>query len=315
MMNPLFKPCSPSLVAATVLLFGSEGLHAATPAPTTQPSPQSQAMPAVAPAPSVAPAAAAPEAAPCAPCVEKKPTPKKPVVKAKPHLPHWGYEGAVGPENWGKLHSLFGLCDSGKNQSPIDLNNGIAVDVPGPRFDYRPSRFSVLNNGHTLEVGLTNPGSLTFGGKTYKFAQVHFHRPGEERLQGKAFEMGAHLVHKDEKGALAVVAVLMTVGREHPVVQAMWNHIPLAEGKSMASAADVSLDLNGLLPRDRQVFHYSGSLTTPPCSEGVEWIVFKEPIEVSPDQLRVFARLFSQNARPIQPANGRLIKESRGPVR
>jgi carbonic anhydrase len=311
-MNSFFGPSRTALAAAVALLASGTGVLAATPAPTSQPAPQVQsAMPQQAAAPEVAPQAAPP----CAPCTETKPAPKKPVVKPKPHVPHWGYEGAIGPEHWGKLHSLFGLCDSGKNQSPIDLTDGLGVDVPLPRFEYRPSRFSVLNNGHTLQVSLTSPGQLTFGGKTYQFSQVHFHRPGEERLQGKSFEMGAHLVHRDSKGALAVVAVLMTVGREHPVVQAMWNHIPLGEGKSMSSAAEVTLDLNQMLPKDRQIFHYSGSLTTPPCSEGVEWIVFKDPIEVSPEQLRVFARLFPLNARPIQPVNGRLIKESRGAVR
>jgi len=312
------------VVLATLVVpgLGLAQAPAAAPSPTpttTQAAAQTSAptVPAPPAAPAQSPASAsvpAPtEAPPCAPCVEKKPQPKKVMVRPKP--PEWGYEGANGPEHWGKLHSQYKLCDSGVSQSPIDLRNGIGVDVPPPRFDYRPSRFTVANDGHGLKVALTSPGTMTFAGKTYRLSEIHFHRPGEERIDGKTFQMGAHLVHKDSKGALGVVAVLITVGKEHPTLQAIWNHIPLGKGQSMASAADVLIDLSGLFPRDRAIFHYSGSLTTPPCTEGVEWVVFKEPVEASPEQLSIYARLFPENARPIQAANGRLIKESRAPVR
>lgn len=294
---------------------GALPVPSAAPAPTTQAGAQISATPVAAPAAAAqADATATPAAAPpCAPCEEKKPAPRK--VVAKPKLPEWGYEGAIGPEHWGKLHSQYKLCDSGQSQSPIDLRDGIGVDVPGPRFDYRPSRFTVTNDGHSLKVTLTSPGSVNFAGKAYRLTEIHFHRPGEERINGKTFHMGAHLVHKDPKGALAVVAVLITVGKEHPILQSIWNHVPLGKGKSMASAADALIDPSGLFPRDRAIFHYSGSLTTPPCSEGVEWIVFKEPVEASPEQLAIYARLLPENARPIQAGNGRLIKESRAPVR
>lgn len=268
------------------------------------------AMPPAPPPPP--PAAAAPAAEPAS----KKAAPAKRAAKPKAApMPNWSYHGADGPDNWGKLHASYGLCDSGKQQSPIDIRGSIGVDLPELRFNYAPSRFSVANNGHTLEVAYPAGGSLSFASKTYRLVQFHFRRPAEEKIEGKSFEMSAHLVHRDAQGALAVVAVLMTVGAENPFIQALWNHIPLVAGQAMASAADVTIDLNRFLPRERQLYNYMGSLTTPPCSEGVQWFVFQEPVEVSPEQLRTFARLFPNNARPIQPTHGRLIKESRGRVR
>jgi carbonic anhydrase len=255
-----------------------------------------------------------PAAAPAADPPPKKAAPTKRAAKPAP-MPHWSYHGADGPDNWGKLHASYGLCDSGKQQSPIDIRGSIGVDLPELRFNYAPSRFSVANNGHTLEVAYSAGGSLTFATKTYQLVQFHFHRPAEEKIEGKSFEMVAHLLHRDSQGALAVVAVLMTVGAENPFIQALWNHIPLVAGQAMASAADIAIDLNRFLPKERQLYNYMGSLTTPPCSEGVQWFVFKEPVEVSPEQLRTFARLFPNNARPIQPTHDRLIKESRGRVR
>ncbi|NBW00187.1 MAG: carbonic anhydrase [Betaproteobacteria bacterium] len=291
-----------SLLAAVVLSSGS--VIAADVKPAAAPAPS--AMPPAPPPP--------PAAAPAADPPPKKAAPTKRAAKPAP-MPHWSYHGADGPDNWGKLHASYGLCDSGKQQSPIDIRGSIGVDLPELRFNYAPSRFSVANNGHTLEVAYSAGGSLTFATKTYQLVQFHFHRPAEEKIEGKSFEMVAHLVHRDAQGALAVVAVLMTVGAENPFIQALWNHIPLVAGQAMASAADISIDLNRFLPKERQLFNYMGSLTTPPCSEGVQWFVFKEPVEVSPEQLRTFARLFPNNARPIQPTHDRLIKESRGRVR
>jgi carbonic anhydrase len=298
-------------VAVTSLCLAALGplALAADPAPRP-PAPPPAPAPAVAPAPAAAAEPAAPAAPKPAPA--KKPAPKP---KAAAHHPHWSYHGTDGPENWGKLHPSYSLCDNGKTQSPIDIRGSIGVDIPELKFNYRPSRFSVLNNGHTLEVAYPGGGSLTFATRTYQLVQFHFHRPAEERIEGKSFEMVAHLVHKDAQGALAVVAVLMTVGAENPMIQTLWNHIPLVSGQSMASAADVMIDLNSFLPKERQLYNYMGSLTTPPCTEGVQWFVLKEAVEVSPDQLRTFARLYPNNARPIQPVNDRLIKESRGRVR
>ena len=145
-------------------------------------------------------------------------------------------------------------------------------------------------------------------GRRYELLQFHFHRPSEERINGRQFDMVAHLVHKDVQGRLAVIAVLLDRGSAHPLVQTVWNNLPLEKGEEVP--AKMLLDLNALLPADRSYFTYMGSLTTPPCSEGVLWMVMKEPVPISSEQIGVFSRLYPMNARPIQSASGRLIKES-----
>jgi carbonic anhydrase len=221
---------------------------------------------------------------------------------------HWAYEGGGGPERWGAMRPDFTTCSQGKRQSPIDIRDGIAVDLEALTFDYRPSGFSVIDNGHTVQVDVAPGNHLTVGGRRYELLQFHFHRPSEERISGRQFEMVAHLVHKDPEGRLAVVAVLMDQGKAHPLVQLVWNNLPLE--KLEAQPAPVDMDLDALLPDDRRYYTYMGSLTTPPCSEGVLWIVLKQPATMSPEQIGIFARLYPMNARPIQSASGRLIKES-----
>jgi len=145
-------------------------------------------------------------------------------------------------------------------------------------------------------------------GRRFELVQFHFHRPAEERVDGRAFDMVVHLVHKEAAGRLAVVAVLLERGVAHPAVQAIWNNLPLEKGEELR--ADDPLDPSDLLPADRRYFTYMGSLTTPPCSEGVLWMVMKQPVQLSPEQDAVFAHLYPMNARPIQQASGRLIKSS-----
>ena len=223
---------------------------------------------------------------------------------------HWDYEGPGGPANWGGLRPDFAVCATGKRQSPIDIREGIRVDLEPIRFDYRPTQFRVSDNGHTIQVTVGEGSSITVLGKEYALVQFHFHRPAEERVNGKAFDMVAHLVHQDYDGNLAVIAVLMEKGSEHPLIQTVWNYMPLEKGLDVAPPG-VALDLNRLLPESRAYYTYMGSLTTPPCSENVLWMVFKQPVQVSSDQISVFSRLYRNNARPIQPAQGRLVKESR----
>lgn len=221
---------------------------------------------------------------------------------------HWSYEGMGGPENWSKLDSANSACASGQRQSPIDIRDGIKVDLEPIRFDYRPSAFRIVDNGHTVQVSL-NGGSLTVTGKTYEFVQFHFHKPSEEKINGQSFDMVAHLVHKADDGKLAVVAVLLERGAENPFIQTLWNNLPLERNQEVQVAA--SIDLGALLPASRNYYTYMGSLTTPPCTEGVLWLVMKQPVAVSPEQIAIFSRLYPRNARPIQPAAGRLIKEGR----
>ncbi len=222
---------------------------------------------------------------------------------------HWSYEGEGRPENWAKLDPKNNACATGQRQSPIDIRDGIKVDLEPIKFDYRPSAFRINDNGHTVQVDVGD-SRLTLTGKTYELIQFHFHRPSEEKVNGRRFDMVAHLVHKADDGALAVVAVLMERGQENAFIQTLWNNMPL-EKSTPVTPPSLTIDPLGLLPKTRDYYTYMGSLTTPPCSEGVLWMVMKQPVEVSADQIAIFSRLYPNNARPIQPSSNRLIKEGR----
>jgi carbonic anhydrase len=222
---------------------------------------------------------------------------------------HWDYDGAGAPENWSKLDPTNKLCATGERQSPIDIRDGIKVDLEPIKFNYVPSTFRIVNNGHTVQVEVGD-SSISLIGKTYELVQFHFHRPSEEMINGQRFDMVVHLVHKSYDGELAVVAILLERGPEHPLIQTLWNYMPLEE-KMPVNPPNSVVDLNALLPATRNYYTYMGSLTTPPCSEGVRWLVMKEPVKVSADQISIFSRLYRNNARPIQPTRGRLIKEGR----
>ncbi len=224
------------------------------------------------------------------------------------HSLHWSYDGAGGPEAWARLNPEFAKCSTGQRQSPIDIRGGVRVDLDPIQFDYRPTAFRVIDNGHTVQVNLNGGNSIEVQGRRYDLVQFHFHRPSEERIDGRQFDMVAHLVHKDAEGRLAVVAVLLDRGSAHAVVQQVWNNLPLEKGEELAAKAPI--DMNRLLPEDKRYYTYMGSLTTPPCSEGVLWMVMQQPVPIAPDQINVFARLYPMNARPIQSAAGRLIKQS-----
>ncbi|MBI3347212.1 MAG: carbonic anhydrase family protein [Burkholderiales bacterium] len=224
---------------------------------------------------------------------------------------HWGYAGDIGPDRWAELAPENKLCAVGLRQSPIDLREGLAVDLEPIVFDYRASNFSVLDDGHTVQVNVAPGNGLTVMGRRYELEEFHFHRPSEERVNGRQFDMVAHLTHKDAQGRLAVVAVLLERGPDNkpqPLVQTVWANLPLEKGEALQ--AQVQIDLNQLLPAERGYYTYMGSLTTPPCSEGVLWMVLRQPVPLTAQQLGVFARLYPMNARPLQAGSGRLIKES-----
>ncbi|MCB1959371.1 MAG: carbonic anhydrase family protein [Rhodocyclaceae bacterium] len=304
------------------------------------PRPASQPVPAEEPAHAAAPA----HAEPAKPAVEAHAPPpaKKPVVKrvaskpkprpkAKPKVVqvamnthaeepappmvvahkdiHWGYEGAGAPAKWGQLNPAWKTCDSGKRQSPIDIRDGIKVDLEPIKFDYVPTYFRINNNGHTVRIGVGPGSTMTVMGRTFDLVQFHFHRPSEERINGRGFDMVAHLVHKDLDGRLAVVAVLIERGADHPLVQTLWNNLPLEQHHDYAP--DAVIEPAQILPEGREYYTYMGSLTTPPCSEDVLWMVMKQPVQLSSEQIAIFSRLYPMNARPVQPANDRLIKGSR----
>jgi carbonic anhydrase len=220
----------------------------------------------------------------------------------------WAYEGAGGPDAWARLKPEYALCAKGSRQSPIDLQGGIRVQLDPIAFDYKPAPYRVIDNGHTIEVEVPPGSAIEVLGRRYELQQFHFHRPSEARVDGRRFDMEVHLVHRDAEGHLAVVAVLLERGAAQGVVQAVWNHLPLEKGDAVNVRAP--LDPSALLPDERGYYTYMGSLTTPPCSENVLWMVMKNPVGVSPDQLGIFARLYPMNARPVQASSGRLIKES-----
>ena len=278
------------------------------PKPTAKPLEQPLASrparaqpPAVVPA--VAPQGMAPHGVAAAPTAATRPGPKLP-----PAHPHWSYEGEGGPEAWGRLQPEFATCASGQRQSPIDIQGGIAVELEPIVFEYQPGAFRVIDNGHTVQVNVAPGNFVGVGGRRYELQQFHFHRPSEERIAGRQFAMVAHLEHRSADGRLAVVAVLLDEGPAHPLVQLVWNNLPLE--KHEEQAAPMPLDPVSLLPNDRRYYTYMGSMTTPPCTEGVLWLVMKQPVTLSAEQAAIFGRLYPMNARPVQPAGGRLIKES-----
>ena len=224
------------------------------------------------------------------------------------HDSHWSYEGANGPQAWAKLSPEYAKCGSGERQSPIDIRDGMKVDLEQIAFEYRPSSFKVIDNGHTIQANVGGWNSMRVMGRRFRLVQFHFHRPSEEAIDGRQFEMVVHMVHKDSEDRLAVVAVLIEGGARQPAIQAVLNNLPLEKGTE--APASVNVDPSQILPENRRYFTYMGSLTTPPCSEDVLWIVMKQPVQASAEQLDLFARMYPMNARPIQSAAGRTIKES-----
>ncbi|NGZ86608.1 carbonic anhydrase [Duganella aceris] len=234
------------------------------------------------------------------------------VVAAAPPPPRisnvWSYEGENGPAYWGKINPAWAKCGDGNRQSPIDIRDGMKVELEQITFDYHPSSFNVTDNGKTVQVMVGSGNFITVGNRTYELIQFHFHRPSEERINGKGYEMVVHLVHKDGEGRIAMLALLLERGKPQPVIQTVWNNLPLEKLETMAPS--IALDPMDLLPARRDYFTFMGSMTTPPCQEGVLWLVMKEPVQASPAQMALFSRLYPLNARPIQPSSGRIIKES-----
>lgn len=225
--------------------------------------------------------------------------------------PHWSYEGETGPQAWGRLQPEFNLCAIGKRQSPIHIEATSALQGPAEplQIRYVASKGSVVNNGHTIQVDLEGENTLTVRGSTYHLVQFHFHHPAEEKVNGQAFALVAHLVHKNTDGQLAVLAVLFDPGEANAMIHKVWTHMPL-DVNDRVRLPDGLVDLNEALPQDRRYYQFIGSLTTPPCTEGVLWIVLKSPMTLGPDQLKVFAQQFPNNARPVQPTFGRVVREA-----
>ena len=238
--------------------------------------------------------------------------PAKPAAKGhepQPGLsgaPHWAYLGENGPKEWGVISPEFALCGTGQNQSPIDVQRVYSGAEPRIQFNYRPSKLRIVNNGHTIQIN-TDPGSfIKIDERTFDLVQFHFHTPSEHTVKGQAYDMEVHFVHKSAEGVLAVVGVLMKRGAVNEGLQDVWEHLPSLPGEER-SYQTVTVNPAELLPPSQAYYLYSGSLTTPPCSEGVRWNLMLTPIEISDAQAGAFKRLFPLNARPVQPLRERFV--------
>lgn len=215
----------------------------------------------------------------------------------------WSYEGPNGPARWGRLKPAYAACVQGRMQSPIDLRTPASRAGAGVAFDYKPAALEVRNNGHTIEA-LPPPGSgLTVEGRRFELVQFHFHAPSEHAVDGRRYPMELHLVHRSADGRLAVVGVFMEYGRANPVLAALWRRMPARAGVSGKIGSTVSAA--NLLSEKPSFWRYEGSLTTPPCSEGVRWFVAEQTIPVGKSQVDHFVRVIGRNARPLQPLHGR----------
>jgi carbonic anhydrase len=281
---------------------------------------------------------AAPMAAPRAPAVTGRPAPvnhgrvvnprtSRDYIRAKaaaltghepaapePHSHsdvHWSYSGKTGPQSWSELQPEFSTCATGQRQSPINIDDVYTLQGPAEalQFNYQPSNAAVVNNGHTIQVNLQGSNTLTVRGTTYTLVQFHFHTPSEEQVNYRNYAMVVHLVHRSAEGQLAVVAVLLEPGVASPLINKVWTYMPLDVNDTVRTPAGL-IDLNELLPKDQRYYQFMGSLTTPPCTEGVLWMVLKQPMQISPAQLRLFQQLYPNNARPVQPLNNRPIRSA-----
>jgi len=223
--------------------------------------------------------------------------------------PHWTYDGEEGPENWGELAPEFALCGEGRAQSPIDIHDAQSANLADIAFDYAEVPLAIFNNGHTIQVNYAEGSSITYNENTYALAQFHFHHPSEHTIGGQPAAMEIHFVHKDAAGNLAVVGVMLVEGAADNAAYApIFDNLPAEQSDPAASPAE-SINAADLLPAEALYFTYTGSLTTPPCSQGVRWLVLTEPIELSAAQIEAFAAIFEGNARPVQPLNERDLLE------
>jgi len=218
----------------------------------------------------------------------------------------WSYEGSRGPGNWGRLSSAFRLCGLGTMQSPLNIADAVPAHGDPIVFDYGPAPLNIVNNGHTVQVNYAPGSGITVSGRRYELLQFHFHAPSEHTIAGKSFAMEMHLVHKSKDGMLAVIGVLIERGGNHAAFDSLLAHLPNTPSE-VQRIEHITIDADDLLPSARSTYRYDGSLTTPPCSEGVKWLVLTTPIELSEVQLTAFTAIVHANNRPVQPLNGRKL--------
>ncbi|MGH9736425.1 MAG: carbonic anhydrase [Candidatus Acidiferrales bacterium] len=234
-----------------------------------------------------------------------------PAARAQWKTP-WSYEGPTGPQHWAHLDRAYSACN-GKEQSPIDIRNAKVADLPPLRFRFKNGPLSIINNGYTavrVDYARGNGNVLLVGRDRYELTQFHFHRPSEEYIAGKPFDMVIHFMFQSSDGKVAGLAVLVNAGKPNAAVQKLWKYMPKVAGKDH-TIPGVYVNPAALLPLNTSYYTYMGSISAPPCTEGVKWFVLKRPVEISRDQINAFAKLYPHDVRPPQPLNGRVVLESR----
>ena len=228
----------------------------------------------------------------------------KEATPAEAHKVHWGYSGDVGPEHWDELSADFALCGKGTAQTPIDIVPTNSEALVNPAFQYQAGEVTIVNNGHTIQANAAAGNTMTIDGVTYTLAQMHFHAPSEHTINGVPAAMELHFVHKAADGTLAVVGALVEQGA---AANAAWDAYATALQGLTAESTPATLDWPALLPAEVMTFRYIGSLTTPPCSEGVHWLVIQTPLQMSAAQIAAFTHIYTGNARPVQNSNDREV--------
>jgi carbonic anhydrase len=220
---------------------------------------------------------------------------------------HWSYEGETGPSHWGDVDAASKVCSAGSQQSPIDIQSSVKAQLPPLQVSWRAKPDMIVNNGHTIQVNSGAGNTLTVGKDKYELLQYHFHHPSEHLIAGKSYPMEVHFVHRNAAGALAVVGVLMTAGKTNTAFKQIVAAMPPKAGEPVKMTA---ADPNLMLPASRHYYRYAGSLTTPPCSEVVNWLLLRDPIQVAQADIDAFAKLYPMNARPAQKDNRRFVLSS-----
>ncbi|HHL35460.1 MAG TPA: carbonic anhydrase family protein [Desulfobulbaceae bacterium] len=219
---------------------------------------------------------------------------------------HWSYTGEVAPAHWSELDPAYEMCAKGMNQSPINLTGFVEADLAPITFHYTGLATEVVNNGHTIQANYTAGSTIEVAGKIFQLKQFHFHSPSENTINGESFPLEAHFVHVAEDGSLAVVGVLFQIGEENEALARLWKQMPRKAGEKTAMASQVRAQ--DLMPEDRDYYRYNGSLTTPPCTEGVLWLVMKQPLTISKAQVDEFIHVMHHyNNRPVQPVHARPV--------
>ena len=223
-------------------------------------------------------------------------------------IPHWTYDGKYGPQNWGNLSDAYTFCKTGKFQSPIDIRNTMSATLPPLQLKFHTTAEQVVNNGHTIQITVNDEDDFLLDDDNFKLKQYHFHSPSENTINGKQYPLEVHFVHSNEKGDLAVLAVMFETGKENSTLNTILDNLPTHINQRILISEQ--RDLKKLFPVDNHYYRFSGSLTTPPCTEGIRWLVMKNSVTLSTEQLaKIQSALKYSNNRPVQPINGRVVVE------